>query len=303
MKEKILSWLKIARLQFYPMTFIAYSLGSTLAKKFSLNVFLLGYATLFLIELCTILANEYYDLHSDSINSNASPFNGGSRVLVEGKLKLSEVKYAILIILGLIFITGYLLVLTAQNTYTISIVILVIVGIFLGLGYTVPPLKFSYRGWGEVVVGSTHSLYVILCGYVFQTGTWNNPLPWLLSFPLFFAVLGAISLSSLPDYNADKSVGKKTIAVTLGLHNAAIMSIGFIIIAAISAIIFSYFKIITYHISFIVIPHSLILGVVISRFIKAGNYNRKINGIMQLALLYILWFGIFPLVSSLYGFQ
>ncbi len=298
MKEKILSWLKISRLQFYPMTFIAYSLGSSLAPKFSLNVFLLGYAALFLIELCTILANEYYDLPSDRINSNASPFNGGSRVLVEGRLKLSEVKYAILIILGLIFITGYFLVLAAQNTHTISIVMLIIVGIFLGLGYTVPPFKFSYRGLGEVVVGSTHSLYVIFCGYIFQEGVWNNPLPWLLSFPLFFAVLGAISLSSLPDYNADKSVGKKTIAVTFGLHNAAIMSIGFIIIAAISAIIFSYFNLIIYHISFIVIPHSLILGIAISRFIKTGNYNRKINGIMQSALLYIFWFGIFPLVSS-----
>ncbi len=303
MKEKILSWLKIARLQFYPMTFIAYSLGATLAQRFSLHIFLLGYAILFLIELCTILTNEYYDLPSDRINSNASPFNGGSRVLVEGKLRLSEVKSAILIILGLIVITSYLLIITAQDNYSSSIVIMIMIGIFFGLGYTVPPLKFCYRGWGEVVVGSTHSLYVILCGYVFQTGTWNNPLLWFLSFPLFFAVLGAISLSSLPDYNADKSVGKKTIAVTLGPKLAAIMSISFIAMAAFSAIIFSYFRIITYHLSFIVIPHSLILGVAISRFIKTGNYNRKINGIMQLALSYIIWFGIVPLVSLLYGFQ
>lgn len=225
MKEKILSWLKIARFQFYPMTFIAYSLGSALAHKFSLNVFLLGYATLFLIELCTILTNEYYDLPSDRINSNASPFNGGSRVLVEGKLSLSEVRHAILIILGLIVITGYLLIFATHGAYSFSLVIMIMIGIFLGLGYTIPPFKFCYRGLGEIVVSITHSLYVILCGYVFQDGVWSNPLPWLLSIPLFFAVIGAISLSSLPDYHADKSVDKRTIAVIMGPKNAAGMSI------------------------------------------------------------------------------
>ena len=64
MGNKVLSWLKIARLQFYLMTFISYSLGASLAQQFSLRIFLLGFLLLFFIELCTVLANECYDYPS-----------------------------------------------------------------------------------------------------------------------------------------------------------------------------------------------------------------------------------------------
>lgn len=84
--SKFYAWLKIARIQFYPMTFIAYGLGAVCAfitfHRFSISIFLLGYTALFLVELCAILANEYYDYDTDRINKNFSIFTGGSRILV-----------------------------------------------------------------------------------------------------------------------------------------------------------------------------------------------------------------------------
>jgi 1,4-dihydroxy-2-naphthoate octaprenyltransferase len=35
MKDKVLAWLKIIRLQFYPMTWVAYSLGAVAASSHS----------------------------------------------------------------------------------------------------------------------------------------------------------------------------------------------------------------------------------------------------------------------------
>jgi 1,4-dihydroxy-2-naphthoate polyprenyltransferase len=72
----------------------------------------------------------------------------------------------------------------SQGGLSFIILLLILVGIILGLGYTAPPLKLSYRGLGELVVGFTHSFYLLLCGYAFQTGTMGNPMPWLLSIPL-----------------------------------------------------------------------------------------------------------------------
>ncbi len=85
MKEKILAWIKIIRLHFYPMTCIDYSLGAMAAsrnlKKWNLEAYTAGYLLLFFIELSTILANEYYDYGTDRLNKNAGPFTGGTIVL------------------------------------------------------------------------------------------------------------------------------------------------------------------------------------------------------------------------------
>ena len=95
-KEKFISWLKIIRLQFYPMTFLAYTVGALsslkILNKFDLTVYLLGYLAMFFIEFVTVISNEFYDLETDRINKNYSQFTGGSRMLVEGKILLNEVQ-------------------------------------------------------------------------------------------------------------------------------------------------------------------------------------------------------------------
>ena len=304
-KEKVLAWLQIARLQVYPMTFIAYSLGAAIAyssRFFNLEIFIFGYVVLFLIELGTVLSNEYFDYSGDSVNKNASIFNGGSRVLVDEKLSFTEVREALKLIFILIFISGSILIYIAKNNSIISLILLIFLGIFLGLGYTIPPLKFCYRGLGEIVVGITHSFYVIFCGYFFQVGLLNSTLPFLSAIPLFFAVLGAIILASIPDFEADKSVTKKTITVIFMPRIAAILSIIFILLAMVSGILFWKLNMLNFStgkLMLLTIPHALILFAVIVRFIKIGNFDRKINSIMQLALSYIMWFGIVPLIYFL----
>ena len=108
-KEKIQAWLKVLRLQFYPMAFIAYSLGAAVVLVTSRNinwaVFGLGYAVLFFVELATILTNEYYDYPSDRLNKNFSPFNGGSRVLVDDALSFKELKIGLVVVACLMLVS------------------------------------------------------------------------------------------------------------------------------------------------------------------------------------------------------
>lgn len=299
MAKKIIGWMQIARLQFYPMSIIAYSIGTLLSSSFNLGVFIVGYVVLFFIEFATVMTNEYFDYPSDKVNQNFSPFNGGSRVIVDGKLTFSEVKTGIVVVLGLTVILGIALGFMVQASSILPMLVLVIIGLFLGLGYTVPPIKLSYRGLGEIDVALTHSLYLVFCGYLFQGGAWHNKLPWLLSLPILFATLGAISLSNLPDSEADKSVGRRTMAVLLGPKRTALFAM-FSIFAAVSiAIVLTVFKITPLILIIISIPHAILLAFAIMRLLKSGNLTGRINGIMQLALSYILWFGLFPLISLL----
>lgn len=294
------------RLQFYPMTFIAYSLGAAAAPgkglSFSLYLYLLGYAYLFLLELCTILANELHDLPTDRINPNASPFNGGSRVLVENKLAPEEVETALVVLLCLLVTSGLLLALLCPASSRTSAIVLLIAGIPLGLGYTMPPLKFCYRGVGELVVALTHSPYVIVCGFIFQSGSWADPTPWILSVPLFFAVLAAITLAGVPDHRADKRAFKNTFSVLFGEQTACLLALTFATLAITAGTLLWHFQMLGRSGGVLVLiatPHWVILFMATFVLVKSGRYDRRIDGIMGVALSYIIWFGIIPLVASL----
>jgi 1,4-dihydroxy-2-naphthoate polyprenyltransferase len=304
--ERLQSWIRITRLQFYPMAFIAYSMGAAAAfaggTEFNVTVFTLGYVLLFLIEFCTVLTNEYYDYTSDYINANFSMFSGGTRVLVEGRLGSRDVRAAVLVTLFLIIILSFILLRIDRSVPPLPGALMLAAGLFFGLGYTMPPLKFSYRGLGELVVGGTHSIYLVLCGYVFQTGAWNQGVPYLLSIPLFLAVLGAIILAGLPDRPADCVTSKRTIAVMLGPVTATVISGGSIAAAALSAIFIFHETLArtTWAIGSIVIAlHAAVLLWALAGLMRSKSYDMRIDKVLSLALSYIIWFGVFPLVSFL----
>lgn len=300
--DKLVSWLKVARFQFYPMTLIAYSLGTAAASLFSghfnSGAYLWGCVLLFLIELLTILCNEYFDYSTDILNKNYSLFTGGTRMLVEGKISFSEIKTAICITSALVVICAYLLLESTSAASRWPVFIMAAVSLVLGVGYTVPPLKFCYRGLGEFIVSTTHSPVVIMCGFVFQEGRWNSLLPWLFSIPLFFAVMGAITLAGIPDCSADRVGLKRTISVILGPRRAAILSIVFTAAAALSAVFLWYYNFINGYAAaalLLTFFHAAALWLNVYRLIKSNDFDRRINSTMQIALSYILWFGIIPL--------
>ncbi len=301
---RALSWLKISRLHFYPLPLIVYSLGAAAASsmylKFNLRIYMLGYFFIFLVELCSVLINEYFDFKTDAENKNPGPFNGGSRVLVKGRLEFREVRTAIVILLLSIVGTGYVLIKISSDVQPLLMISLLTTGLILGLGYTLPPLKFSYRGIGEVVVAVTFSPYLILCGYTFQNGVWRDPFPWLISLPLFFAILSAITLSGVPDFQADRAVQKKTLAVIFGQRKAIILSIINISIAALAWIGLFSFKILKGWSSisiFFVLVHASLLLTVLLKLIRSDLFDRNINRVMTLAQSYKLWYSLNPFLS------
>jgi 1,4-dihydroxy-2-naphthoate polyprenyltransferase len=300
---KLIAWLRIARLQFYPMTWLAYTMGavaqSAISNEFKASSYMIGYAVLFLIEFCTILVNEYNDYETDRLNKNFSMFTGGTRVIVEGRLSFREVKVAIAILVCMISIMGYLLFRQNQADSQPAF-LLIIAGLLFGLGYTLAPLKFSYHGVGEIVVSVTHSIYVILCGVVFQGGAWNGSWPWLISVPLFFSILAAITLAGIPDREADEAVGKRTFAVIFGARASVIVAIWCSAIAYLSAFILGYLGFITISIFFLnvlVLPHGAVLLYYLFALRKSVRYKKRIDREMGLSLSYIIWFALIPLFS------
>lgn len=299
--QRIGAWLRLFRLQFYPMVWVAYTIGALAVWRregvFSARIYWSGYLCLVLIEMLTVISNEWFDQGTDRLNRNAGPFNGGSRVLVDGGLAPASVRNAMfgiaLLVVGSLATLTYALPPSARSG-----LFLVMALALLAPGYTVPPLRLVYRGFGELEVGITHSFAAILCGGLLQSGVWRDPYPWLIGTPLFFATLAAITLSALPDHEADGAVAKRTLAVLLGRKGATWAALGFVGAAAVSGVIWQQrgiFGGMSGFAVFLALPHGLLLIWAIRRYLHRGAPCERINGIMVLALTYILWFGLIPL--------
>lgn len=299
--DKAGAWLRALRLQFYPMTWVAYAVGALAAAAggsvFGRPVFWIGYLCLFLLEVATVLVNEVVDLDTDRRNRFFSTFTGGSRVLVEGRLQRREVVAGIsLVLLGCLAATAWLLSVTPAAPLP---VVAVLGGLaILALGYTAPPLKLSYRGLGEFDVALTHSIGVMLCGYVFLGGPWHDPQPWLLSLPLLLAILPSITLSGIPDHEADAAAGKRTLAVRLGPRGALGVALLFTLLAAASALAWPLAGLgagAFTGLGWVVVPHGAWLAWLLARRWRAGRASGRIDGLMAASLGYVLWFGLWPL--------
>jgi putative NADPH-quinone reductase/1,4-dihydroxy-2-naphthoate octaprenyltransferase len=299
--QRVAAWLAALRLQFYPMTWIAYTVGALAAgvgAPLAMTPYLLGYASLFLFEAATVFLNEWFDFDSDRRNLNGGPFTGGSRVLVDGRIDRAAMQKGIgLSILGAAAALVALVVI-APTAATTTIAATYILFALLALSYTAPPLKLSHRGYGEMVVVLTHSAGAILAGYVVQGAPWTDSTPWLLSLPLGLSVLPSILLAGCPDKTADQAAGKRTLVVRLG-HRAAIrLAMATCLAAPAVAALLVWTR----------TDMAGLLGWSAAggtahaawlwwrlRRLSACNLPERIDGPIALALTFILWFCVPPL--------
>lgn len=300
---KMMTWIKAIRLQFYPMTAVAYASGALAASRqgdlLQSTVFWFGYAWLFFLEVTTVLINERADYDSDKANNYFSQFTGGSRVIVDKLLTFAEIKKGIIIAFFL-SVMSLSIVLANVSGNLVEILFSCAVLIVLALGYTAAPLKLSYRTLGEITVGITHSFAVILCGYLFMGGKINDLIPWMIGLPLFLAVLPSILLAGIPDHEADKAVGKITLAVRFGKKNAARLAMVFTGLSALTVVLFAHFN--SYPevfkgILYFVVPHAIWLTILLNRYIENQLPSKRIDSLIIAALTYLIWFGLIPLIN------
>lgn len=144
----------------------------------------------------------------------------------------------------------------------------------------------------------THSFLVVLAGYASQGASLLSPTPWLLALPLAIAVLPSITLAGFPDFEADEVTGKRTLAVRLGRKRAAILAGVCAVVAALLPLCLASpthewqrWAVLP------AIPHAVWLAFRIRRFIQAGAPAGRIDALLIIALTFMLWFCIIPLVT------
>jgi 1,4-dihydroxy-2-naphthoate octaprenyltransferase len=88
-------------------------------------------------------------------------------------------------------------------------------GILMGYFYTAPPVKFGYRGWGDLICFLGSGPFPVIGTFFLFTRrlSWTAVLAGIVAGLLVDAIL---YIGNVPDAEADSAVGKRTLSTVLG---------------------------------------------------------------------------------------
>jgi 1,4-dihydroxy-2-naphthoate polyprenyltransferase len=207
--------LRTTRLPFLTATIVPVTLGILIAAShgfFDPIAALLTIIGACFVQLGLNTANDVFDTLSGADDANVTPtqFSGGSRVIQYGLVSLRQMATLSTVFYVLAGLIGLVLLATHGST---ALLVIGVVGFIVSLGYTAPPLKFVYRGLGEVAVALGFGPLMLLGAYVVQTGgalAWE---PFVASIPLALLVALILYVNEIPDRRGDARAGKRTLPV------------------------------------------------------------------------------------------
>lgn len=194
---------------------------------------------IFSLEAAKNASGELFDFDSGADLAVAprdrSPFSGGKRVLVDGLLTRAQTAAAAGIFYLLGCAAGFLVVGVREP----RVLLLGAIGVGLAFFYHAPPVRLSYRGLGELAVALAYGPLIACGAYLVQRGA-VSPTVALASLPLGLLIAGFLWINEFPDWEADRSAGKRTLVVRLGRPAAskvfaAIVATAFVLLAALPA--------------------------------------------------------------------
>jgi 1,4-dihydroxy-2-naphthoate octaprenyltransferase len=216
--HRIPVWWRAFRYHFVPPSFLPAALGAVAAwaitGKFSLECYVVVMIAVTLNHIALNMTDDYYDFkHSVDQTSvrGKNPYSGGSGLLTSGAIKPAHMRLA--------FFSLYLLTCAAGIWLTVTrgwqVLAFGLLGVLSAYFYTAPPIRYAYRGFGELSQLINFSLVIGLGSYFVQAQVFS----WEAAFavlPLGFMMFSMITINEIPDAGEDGASGKRTLVVRFG---------------------------------------------------------------------------------------
>lgn len=211
------AWLMLPRFQFLPLTVIMVSLGASIGAyegHFHFGHFLLAMFGSLLVHMTVNVINDYHDyVDGIDLNTQRTPFSGGSGVLPSNLLKPKQAFW---------FGTICLLVAMAIGFYFVMVKGWLLFPLLLLAGFSAYFYNVYLSKWfmGEIFAGLSFGPLLVLGSYYVQTGrySWETFIaslaPGILTSNLLF-------LNEFPDWEADRIGGRRHFVISLGKKDAS----------------------------------------------------------------------------------
>jgi 1,4-dihydroxy-2-naphthoate octaprenyltransferase len=191
--------------------------GYSVAGKFDWLLFALALLATLLVHLASNVLNDVGDDVSgaDRINDDRIfPYTGGSRFIQNGILTVRQMAALGISLLALGVLVGLMLAVLRGPV----VLIFGIMGVSLGVLYSLPRIELSAHGVGEAAIAVAFGLLPVNGAAWLQSGRvdWESI---LISVPVSMWVAAILLINEVPDRNSDGRAGKKTLVVRLGVDN------------------------------------------------------------------------------------
>jgi 1,4-dihydroxy-2-naphthoate octaprenyltransferase len=220
-------WFRACRFHFVPTSVLPALLGSIIAwsrfGEFQFWNFFLVIAGVSINHVGLNMIDDVFDyVHAVDKNhvNGKNPYTGGSGVLAEGDLPAGHMLAAsVFCFLVTIIIAIYLTIAVGWLVLVFSLI-----GVLSSIFYTVPPVRYGYRGFGELGLLINFGPVICLGAFYVQTKSLAME-PFVISFTLGFMMWSMIIINEIPDYDEDRRGGKLNLVARFGKKTGLVLYI------------------------------------------------------------------------------
>lgn len=218
MSSSVKIWINALRPKTLPAGMIPVMIGGSVAYSqgyFDGGLLAITLICALLIQIITNFINEIYDYKRGADGEDRL---GPERAVSTGKINPKTMKIVSLVLIGITFFIGLILV----DHAGIGILIVGIVSLIFAWAYTGGPFPLAYKGLSDIFVFIFFGLIAVSGTYYVQTLRFD----WIAFLsgiaPGIFS-MNILAVNNIRDINSDPSAGKITLAVRLGKKNAQIL--------------------------------------------------------------------------------
>jgi len=231
-------WIQAARLRTLPLALASTLMGIIVAyrhNEFKWDVSFFALLTTFLLQVLSNFANDY----GDGVKGTDKNRVGPARTVQSGNISPDEMKKGISITAFFAFISGIILIAVSEVDAFFSVIFLILglIAIWAAIKYTVGKKAYGYYGFGDLFVFVFFGLLAVIGVFYLQANYFSLDILFpAISLGLFSTAV--LNLNNMRDIQNDKLVGKRTVAVILGLKRAKLYHILLINLSFFSLLVF-----------------------------------------------------------------
>jgi 1,4-dihydroxy-2-naphthoate polyprenyltransferase len=211
-------WWKAFRFHFTSASFMPGILGGMIAwtvdGKFLPGYFLLVMVGLILNHMALNMTDDYYDFHHlvDAFAADGkNPYTGGSGLLSSRLIQPQRMRQVFILFYFIAIGIGVFLGVVRGP----FILLLLAVGFFCAFFYTAPPIRFGYRGLGEMAQLFCFGPGIGIGAYFVQAQRISWEAFWG-TLPFGIMLFSMITINEIPDYFEDRRGGKLNLVARFG---------------------------------------------------------------------------------------